>query len=185
MSDEREIRWGLVQVFTGDGKGKTTAALGTILRAAAQGKRCAIVYFDKGGERHYSERIILRERIPEIEIFPTGLDRIDEKGKFRFGVNAEDRIEGERGLSVVRDMFRAADHDLIVLDEINPSTNLGIVEELTVLELLRSKPEKTELILTGRNAPQSFLDLADLVTDMGLKKHYFYTGVKAREGLDY
>ncbi|MDQ7814727.1 MAG: cob(I)yrinic acid a,c-diamide adenosyltransferase [Patescibacteria group bacterium] len=185
MSDEREIRWGLIQVFTGDGRGKTSAALGTALRAAAQGRRCAIVYFDKGGESHYSERLILRERIPEIEIFPTGLDRIDEKGRFRFGVTDEDRAEGERGINIIREIFSAASYDLVVLDEINPSTHLGIVEEANILDLLKSKPDNLEMILTGRNAPQSFLDLADLVTEMGLKKHYFYRGVKAREGLDY
>ncbi len=185
MTDEREIRWGLIQVFTGDGKGKTTAALGTALRAAALGKKCAIIYFDKGGESHYSERIILRNKVPEIEIYPTGLDRIDSTGKFRFGVTDEDRAEGKRGLQILKDLIAKEAYDLIVLDEINPSTHLGIIDEDSVLGMISERSSKTELILTGRNAPQSFLELADLVTEMGLKKHYFYQGVKAREGLDY
>lgn len=177
--------FGLIQLFTGDGKGKTTAALGTALRAAAKGKRVAWVAFDKGGETHYSERQLIRERLPEFSFHATGLDRIDPvTNKFRFGVTDEDRREGERGLQLVRDLL-AQDYDLVVLDEINSSTDLGIVDAADVLAILVKKPETTELILTGRNAPEAFTARADLVTEMKLVKHYFYHGVKAREGLDY
>ena len=186
MVNPRPQNWGLIQLFTGDGKGKTTAALGTALRAAAKGKRVAIVYFDKGGEAHYSERDLVRERVKEIDLFPTGLDRIDPvTNVFRFGVTEEDKREGERGLGIVEKLFAEALHDLVVLDEINSSTALGIVEEAAVLELIKKKPRETELILTGRNAPASFLELADLATEMKLLDHYFYRGVAAREGLDY
>lgn len=186
MVNPRPQNWGLIQLFTGDGKGKTTAALGTALRAAAKGKRVAIIYFDKGGEAHYSERDLVRERIKKIELFPTGLDRIDPvTNVFRFGVTEEDKREGERGLAIVERLFAEALHDLVVLDEINSSTALGIIEEAAVLELIKKKPAQTELILTGRNAPASFLELADLATEMKLVNHYFYRGVAAREGLDY
>lgn len=186
MVNPRPQTWGLIQIFTGDGKGKTTAALGTALRAAAKGKRVAIVSFDKGGEAHYSERDLVRERIKEIELFPTGLDRIDPvTNVFRFGVTEEDKREGERGLGIVDRLFTDALHDLIVLDEINSSTALGIIDERAVLELIEKKPPMTELILTGRNAPPSFIERADLVTEMKLVNHYFYRGVAAREGLDY
>lgn len=179
-------KWGLVQLFTGDGKGKTTAALGTAIRAIAKGKRVAIVYFDKGGESHYSEREFIRTRVPEVELYPTGLDRIDPvTNVFRFGVTEEDRQEGMRGIEVVRRLLQEQRHDLLVLDEINSSTALGIIDEPIVLDVLATKPEGLELILTGRNAPQSFIDRADLVTEMKLVNHYFYKGVKAREGLDY
>ena len=178
--------FGLVQVFTGNGKGKTTAALGTALRAAAIGKRVAWIAFDKGGESHYSERALIRDRIPEIQFFVTGLDRIDPITKrFRFGVTDDDRREGERGLAMVGDLFARNAHDLVVLDEINSTTALGIISETAVLALILTKPPCTELILTGRNAPASFRDHADLVTEMTLVKHYFYRGIKAREGLDY
>ncbi len=178
--------WGLIQLFTGDGKGKTTAALGTALRAAALGKRVAWIAFDKGGEEHYSERQLIRERIPEIEFFVTGLDRIHPKTKaFRFGVTDEDREEGKRGLGILQDLLLKQKHDLIVLDEMNSSTCLGILDEQEVLVLLDQRPKNVELILTGRNAPESFKQKADLVTEMRLVKHYFYHGVKAREGLDY
>lgn len=177
---------GLIQVFTGNGKGKTTAALGTALRAVAKGWKVAFVYFDKGGS-HYSEREVLASRFGDlVSVFPTGLDRIDPiTGKFRFGVTDEDKVEGERGLEIVRELFRNGEHQLVVLDEINSTADLGILEVERVLSVLKQKPEEVELILTGRNCPQSFLDLADLVSDVQLVKHYFYHGVKAREGLDY
>lgn len=178
--------WGLLQVFTGNGKGKTTASIGTAIRAAAKGKRVAIVYFDKGGEAHYSERDLIRQRIPEIELFPTGLDRIDPiTNKFRFGVTPEDEAEGLRGLEIVKKLFQEQKHALIILDEINSSTELGIIKEAEVLTLLDQRPKGIELILTGRNAPVSFKERADLVTEMALEKHYFYNGVMAREGIDY
>ncbi|MDP3793132.1 MAG: cob(I)yrinic acid a,c-diamide adenosyltransferase [Candidatus Uhrbacteria bacterium] len=186
MPDSRPEKWGLIQLFTGNGKGKTTAALGTAIRAIAKEKKVAIIYFDKGGETHYSERELIRARLLEIDVFPTGLDRIDSKtNKFRFGVTDEDRQEGERGLSIIKKLFEEKRHDLIILDEINSSTALGIIKEIDVLALLDHRPPTIELILTGRDAPQSFKDKADLVTDMTLVKHYFYHGIAAREGLDF
>jgi len=182
---KRQGKWGLIQVYTGNGKGKTTAALGTALRAASVGKHVAIVAFDKGGE-HYSERDIIRLRIPEIEFFPTGCDRIDPvTGTFRFGVTGEDRREGERALSIVKTLFAEAGHDMVVLDEVNSSAALGIVNEADVLALLDAKPSHVELVLTGRNAPPSFIGRADLVSDVMLVNHYFYRGENAREGIDY
>lgn len=185
-NDTRKEQWGLIQLFTGNGKGKTTAALGTAMRALAKGKRVAFIYFDKGGETHYSERELLRASFPSVDIHPTGLDRIHpETGVFRFGVTDEDRTEGERGLALLEALFDHPVHDLIVLDEINSSTALGILNESRVLDVLKKKPDDIELILTGRDAPASFRERADLVTEMRLEKHYFYQGVKAREGLDY
>ncbi len=178
-------KWGLIQVFTGNGKGKTTAALGTAVRAVAAGKKVGIIYFDKGGT-HYSERILLKERFPEISFEATGLDRIDPKtGRFRFGVLPEDRAEAERGLRTAREWILSGRYDLVVLDEINTTVSLGMLATLPVLELLRAKPKQVEIIVTGRDAPVEICELADLVTEMKLVKHYFYKGVPAREGLDY
>ncbi|MFA6160656.1 MAG: cob(I)yrinic acid a,c-diamide adenosyltransferase [Patescibacteria group bacterium] len=175
-----------IQCYTGDGKGKTTAALGLLVRAVGAGLKVAWVAFDKGGDSHYSERRVLKERFPEVDIYVTGLDRIDpESGKFRFGVTEEDKREGERGLRIVQKLFNDNKNDLIVLDEINSSAKLGIVNENDVLELLRHKPANIEVVLTGRNAPESFVELADLVSKITMVKHYFYNGVKARRGLDY
>lgn len=183
---KRTPRWGLIQVFTGNGKGKTTAALGTALRAAAMGKRVALVAFDKGGEAHYSERKAIRDGIPGMDIFVTGLDRIDpETNRFRFGVTDDDRREGERGIALVRGLFVQDAYDLMILDEINSCVALGIVKEEDAVGLLDAKPARLELILTGRDAPAPVADRADLLTDMRLVKHYFYRGEPAREGLDY
>ena len=174
---------GLVQVFTGNGKGKTTAALGGVIRAVGAGKKVAIIYFDKGGNTHYSERAILdRLNIPFIA---TGRDRIDPvTGRFDFSIQQIDRDEAHRGLEVVRELFKQP-YDLIVLDEVNSTTDLGMMSVEEVLAVLDEKPDATEIVLTGRNAPQAFLDRAHLVTEMCLRKHYFYSGVQAREGVDY
>ncbi|MFH1973281.1 MAG: cob(I)yrinic acid a,c-diamide adenosyltransferase [Patescibacteria group bacterium] len=178
-------RWGFVQVYTGNGKGKTTAALGIALRAAATNRHVAMVAFDKGGN-DYSERAIIAERIPEIEIFATGLDRIDRgTGRFRFGVTGEDRTEGERGLRLVERLFAERRHEIIILDEINIATTLGILEEPDVLRVLETRPSDIELILTGREAPRSFLALADLISEIHPVAHYFSRGTIARKGIDY
>lgn len=176
---------GLIQVYTGSGKGKTTAALGLAVRAVGAGLRVAIVYFDKGGG-HYSERKVLAERfIGEIDFWVSGLDRIDLGGKFRFGVLPEDKKEADRGLDIVRHLFGKAEYDLVILDEINSTVALGMLDENDVLEVIRTKPESLELVLTGRNAPNSFREIADLVTVMDADKHYLESGIPAREGLDY
>lgn len=175
--------FGLVQVFTGNGKGKTTASLGEAIRATGAGKKVGIVFFDKGGETHYSERAVLdRLGIPYVA---TGRDRIDPvSGRFDFSIQQIDRDEARRGLEAARTMF-AEGFDLIVLDEVNSTTDLGMIASEDVLALLDEKPDRTELVLTGRNAPDAFLERAHLVTEMRLRKHYFYSGVQAREGLDY
>jgi len=176
--------YGLIQLFIGNGKGKTTAALGEALRAVGAGKKVGIVFFDKGGETHYSERKMI-DVIPGLDYIATGRDRIDPiTQRFDFSIQEIDKQEGKRGLQEVCRMFKEP-YDLIVMDEINSSTDLHIVSLEEVLAVLDAKPETLELIMTGRNAPQAFLDRAHLITEMSLKKHYFYSGVKAREGLDY
>jgi cob(I)alamin adenosyltransferase len=177
---------GQIQIYTGDGKGKTTAALGLAVRAVGAGKKVAIVYFDKGGD-HYSERKVLIEKFADqIDFHATGQDRIDpDTGRFRFGVESEDISEAKAGLELAQKILLAAKHDLVILDEINTVVSLGMLESKLVEDLLRSKPVQIELVLTGRGAPQAFRDLADLVTDMGLVDHYYYRGVMAREGIDY
>lgn len=174
---------GLVSVFTGDGKGKSTAALGTMVRAVGAGKRVAVVYFDKGGT-HYSERTVLETL--GVSWHATGRDRIHPvTGAFDFSITDEDKKEALRGLHIVEALFVDGTYDLVVLDEINSTTALGMIDESAVLAILAKKPEHTEVIFTGRNAPESFLEAAHLVTEMTLKKHYFYSGVKAREGIDF
>ena len=182
--------FGLVQVFTGNGKGKTTAALGEAIRALGAGKKVGIVYFDKGGNSHYNERAILDLLLRYcatglLRYVPTGRDRIDPvTNRFDFSIQQIDRDEAQRGLDAARAMF-AEGCDLVILDEINSTTDLGMIALPDALALIDAKPDVTELVLTGRNAPDAFLDRAHLVTEMRLRTHYFYSGVKARAGLDY
>lgn len=177
--------FGLIQVYTGDGKGKTTASLGLALRAVGAGKKVGIIFFDKGGA-HYSERRALQEKLSHlIDFVVTGRDRIDPlTGCFDFSLTDEDKAEVQRGLNEGRVMF-ADGYDLIVLDEFNTVAALGLLAEEEALKFLEEKPAHMELVLTGRHALPSVLEKADLVTEMGMIKHYYYQGVKAREGLDY
>jgi len=152
--------YGLIQVITGDGKGKTTSAIGTLVRAVGAGKRAAIIFFDKGGE-HYSERPVLKNL--GVEVWAFGRDRIDPKtGRFDFSVTDEDRALGKAAMEKARSLVLSDPYDLLVLDEVNSSTALGFVNEEEVLKFLEVKPERLELILTGRNAPKSFLEKAHL-----------------------
>lgn len=174
---------GQIHVYHGNGKGKTTAGLGLAIRAAGQGKRVGIVYFDKGGT-NYGERKILKKLAPQINFWVTGLVRFVPGKPFRFSVTDEDKAEGTRGLDIVRGLFKKK-YDLIVMDEINSTAGLKIVAEKDVLALLEEKPLHTELVMTGRNCPKSFIERADLVTEMKLVKHYFYKGIPAREGIEF
>jgi len=172
---------GQIQLYTGHSKGKTTAALGQLIRAYGRGLKCAIVYFDKGGF-NYGERKVLKQL--GIDHFVTGMNRMGKNGEFRFGVIKEDVDEAYRGLDILKNLLRK-DYDLIVCDEINSTTNLGMLKEEDVIEVLKSKPDTVELILTGRDAPVSFIEMATLVTEMKLHKHYYYNGVEARIGIEY
>lgn len=177
--------YGLVQLIYGNGKGKTTAALGAAIRCAGSGRMVRIIYFDKGGASHYSERAIL-DRLPEIAYIATGRDRIDPvTNRFDFSIQEVDKTEAARGLAAARTALTEPGSDLVILDEINSTVSLGMLAEREVLDLLACKRDDVEVILTGRNPPQSFIDAAHLVTEMRLERHYFYSGVSAREGIDY
>ena len=177
--------YGLVQMIYGNGKGKTTASLGQAIRCAGSGRKVLIVYFDKGGTSHYSDRAIIKSN-PNITFEATGRDRIDPvTGRFDFSITDEDRAEAKRGLDVARTALREGGHDLVILDEINSTSSLGMLSEQEVLDVIDNKLEDVEVIMTGRNPFESFLDRAHIVTEMKLERHYFYSGVPAREGLDY
>ncbi|MCR4312294.1 MAG: cob(I)yrinic acid a,c-diamide adenosyltransferase [Candidatus Uhrbacteria bacterium] len=177
--------YGLVQLIYGNGKGKTTAALGQAIRCVGAGKRALIVYFDKGGTTHYSERKVM-VTIPGLSYEATGRDRIDPvTGRFDFAITDIDRSEAVRGLEIVKNALCSDTYDLVVLDEINSTVNLGMLDESALLHVLDAKHDTVEIILTGRNPSAALLERAHLVTEMRLERHYFYSGVQAREGLDY
>ncbi|MBN2695571.1 cob(I)yrinic acid a,c-diamide adenosyltransferase [bacterium] len=172
---------GEIQIYTGDCKGKTTAAIGLVIRATGQGLKTAFLYFDKGGG-DYGERKIFDSL--GIHYIVTGVNRILDDGSFRFSVTDEDKEEGKKALKTLLQLFEQS-YDIIVCDEINVSTAIGILEESDVLDVLSKKPESTELVLTGRYAPESFVELASLVTEMKQIKHYFESGIGSRKGIEF
>ncbi len=177
---------GKIQIYTGDGKGKTTAALGLAIRAIGRNKKVVIVYFDKGGN-HYGERIILDKlKSNFFNYYVTGLERFELKTKqFRFGVTSEDIKEAKRGLKLVATEFQKNQIDLLILDEINTTIKQGMIKVEDFLIILGLKPKNMELVLTGRDADPKIIEKADLVTEMKMIKHYYNQGLNAREGIEY
>ncbi len=174
---------GQIQIYTGDCKGKTTASLGLAMRARGRGLKVAVIFFDKGGF-DYGERDSLKKL--GVDFWVTGCIRFDSvKKEFRFGVEDEDIAEGAKGLMIFRQLLKDNKYDIVILDEINSSLALGIVEQEKFLEIIKDRPKNMELILTGRNVPQELIEIADLVTEMKMIKHYFYKGIEAREGIEY
>jgi cob(I)alamin adenosyltransferase len=166
---------GYVQVYTGNGKGKTTAALGLVIRALGAGRSVAVVQFIKSMEYH--ELRILRDlRVPVHQF---------GRGCFIRGEPApEDRELAARGLAFVRELFERGDLDVLVLDEINVAVQLRLLDPAAVLEVIRARPAGLELVCTGRGAPAELIDAADLVTEMVNVKHYYDRGVPARDGIE-
>ena len=174
---ERQLSKGYVQVYTGDGKGKTTAALGLALRASGHGMRTYIGQFMKG--QQYGELDALRDN-PCITIEQYG----DPRCIRREEVTPEHVAQARRGLERARKAMLVGDYDIVVLDEANMALWFGLLALEEVLAFLDQKPEGVEVILTGRRAPQELIDRADLVTDMREVKHYYTQGVVARKGIE-
>ncbi|MEI7500553.1 MAG: cob(I)yrinic acid a,c-diamide adenosyltransferase [Bacteroidota bacterium] len=169
---------GFIQVYTGNGKGKTTAALGLALRAFGAGKKVFIAQFVKG--MSYSEIEAIHKFLPGISIVQFGLDC------FIINTPTDKDLKAARfGLSEVSKIISSGDFDLVVLDEacIAIHYNLFTVDEL--LGLLKSKPESMEIVITGRYAPAELIEFSDLVTDMNEVKHYYKLGVEARKGIEF
>jgi len=170
---------GLIQVYTGPGKGKTTAALGLALRAAGHGLKVHIVQFMKGWP-HYGELVSV-ERLPNITIRQFGRPQFVDKES----PDPEDFRLAREALAHARQVILSGECDVLILDEINVALNLGLIELSDVLSLLEEKPERVELVLTGRNAPLEIVRRADLVTEMLDIKHPYYEGIKGRQGIEF
>lgn len=167
----------MIQVYTGDGKGKTTAALGLALRAAGAGLKVYIGQFLKG--KDYSELNSLR-KIKNIKLEQFGRSCFIKKGP-----DPKDMELAKNGLERVNKVILQRIYDVVILDEINVALNLKLLKLEDVIELIRKSPRSLELILTGRNAHPQILRLADLVSEMKEIKHYFKKGVAARKGIEY
>jgi cob(I)alamin adenosyltransferase len=170
-------RTGQVQVYTGNGKGKTTAAIGLAVRAAGHGLRAYVGQFLKG--QPYGELAALRDH-PLITIEQYGTRHCLRREE----IAEEDRAHARDGLERGRAALASGRYDLVVLDEINVAVWFGLVSTDEVVALIDGRPAEVELVLTGRYAPADVMDRADLVTEMREVKHYFRNGVTAREGIE-
>jgi cob(I)alamin adenosyltransferase len=166
-----------VQVYTGDGKGKTSAALGLALRASGHGMRTYIGQFMKG--QHYGELEALRDH-PLITIEQYG----DVRCIRREEVTPEHVSQAHRGLERAREAMLSGQYDLVVLDEVSVAIWFGLLTVEEVLAFLDQRPNHVEVILTGRRAPRELIERADLVTEMRAVKHYYQQGVVARKGIE-
>lgn len=170
---------GLVQVYTGSGKGKTTAAWGLVLREIGAGGKVAVVQFLKPQE---SSEVKAAKAIPNLSIY--GKTRpydatVDQRQ------SPELRDDSRRDFQIASVLITSGDYDMVVLDEINIVLEYGFVTREEMLDLLQRRQEQTEVVLTGRYAPDWLIEAADLVTEMKEIKHPANAGIKARKGIEY
>jgi|WetSurMetagenome_2_1015567.scaffolds.fasta_scaffold209695_2 cob(I)alamin adenosyltransferase len=180
-------------IYFGYGKGKTTSTLGLIIRALGAGKKVIIVQFDKGFDgknEHYSERNILR-KLKEIgypvEIYPTGCERMNKDGTFRFKNTPSDFVEAKKGLKLAKEMIKSGEQNLLILDEVIAAVDYHLIDKKDVEELISlfKKNKRFELVMTGHKLWSGLEEKADLITEMKKVKHYFDAGIPAREGIEF
>lgn len=174
----------MIQAYTGNGKGKTTCAMGLLIRAFGYGKRVGAVFFDKGSETYRHHELVVLDRLG-IEYKVTGLERMTTDGKFRFGNLEGDKLEALKGVSYALEAIESKKFDLIVLDEALSAVSYGLLDKNLIENLIAKTPQDMELILTGRCCEKNILDKCDLVTSMTKEKHYFDKGVAARPGIEF
>jgi cob(I)alamin adenosyltransferase len=172
------MRKGYIQIYTGNGKGKTTAILGLSLRAAGAGLKVFIAQFLK--KRRSSEHKAL-ERFKDLITIKQYGTRFFKKGEF----TKSDMEATKKGFEEVKDIISSKRYDLVILDEINVAIHYKLLNVEDVINVLKSKPEGMEIVLTGRYADEKIIELADLVTELKEIKHYYKKGVKARKGIEY
>jgi len=174
-----KLEKGIVQVYTGNGKGKSSAAFGLALRAIGRGLKVYIIQFIKGGF-DYGELYIV-DKLPNLTLKAFG------RGKFVIQKPAEkvDVEFAEEAFALAEEVVKSGEYDIVILDEINVALNLKLIKTEKVLELIKNKPKHVELVLTGRYASNEIIEAADLVTEMKEVKHPFNKGFQARKGIEY
>ncbi len=168
---------GYTHIYTGNGKGKTTAAIGLAIRAVGAGKKVFIAQFVKG--MLYNEIKAIQKYLPTIEVQLYGQSCFIDRAP-----NEQDIAAAKHGLAEVQNKMLSNTFDVIILDEINIALYFKLLSVEEVLALIAQKPKHTELIMTGRYAPEALIEKADLVTDMREVKHYYQQGVLSRLGID-
>jgi len=174
-----KLEEGIVQVYTGNGKGKSTAAFGLALRAIGRGLKVYIIQFIKGGF-DYGELYIV-DKLPNLTLKAFGRGKfVTEKPPEKVDVQF-----AEEALALAEKIVKSGEYDIVILDEVNVALNLKLIKTGRVVELIKAKPKHVELVLTGRYAPNEIIELADLVTEMHEVKHPYNKGFEARKGIEY
>lgn len=173
---------GLVIVFTGDGKGKTTSALGVALRACGHNMKVVMLQFIKGSW-HYGELESVKKLSPNFELIPLGkgfVGIIDDR------LPREEHVKAAKeALAIAREKITSGAYRIVILDEINVAVRLNLIDIEDLLDLVKAKPEKLHLIITGRGADPKLIEAADMVTEMREIKHPYQKGIEAQRGIDY
>ncbi|MCJ7666108.1 MAG: cob(I)yrinic acid a,c-diamide adenosyltransferase [Actinobacteria bacterium] len=183
MKCKENNKEGLIIINTGRGKGKTTAALGLALRAAGHGQKVLILQFIKGKWRTGEAKILDRLK-PEIEMEQLGKGFIKiVDGRLR--ITARDRKNAEQSFQYTKEKVNSGKYDMIILDEINNIVSYGLLDVREVIKLVKEKPEKLCMVLTGRGAPDQLIDIADTVSEIKEIKHAYSRGIKAKKGIEY
>jgi cob(I)alamin adenosyltransferase len=170
---------GLVMVITGDGKGKTTSAIGQALRAIGHGFKVYVIQFMKG--RKYGEVIAAEKYLPDLTVEQFGLDSF----VMRDSPAPVDVELAHKGLERAREVIAGGKYDMVILDEINVALDFKLLSLDDVLKLITNKPPELDLILTGRYAPPEIAELADMVSEVKEIKHHYASGIKDREGIEF
>lgn len=174
---------GYIQVYTGDGKGKTTAALGLTMRALGRGWRVLIIMFAKGGD-NYGELYAFKNHPvfgKQLEIVQAGLNRII----YSYNINENDKIEITNGWEIAKKEAKTGRYNMIVMDEANIAIDFGLINLDDMLNFLNNKPPELEVVITGRRAHEKIIQAAHLVSEIRPIKHYWNIGVAAREGIEF
>lgn len=172
---------GYIQIYTGNGKGKTTAAMGLSIRAAGNGMKVCIVQFLKAWKTGELNSL---EKLDNIDVF-----RFQTIKKFTWQLNEEEfnalKLEVKKTYNFILEVFEEKKYDVVIVDEIMGALGAKLLTEQEVLDLMDRKPETIELVMTGRNPTEAIINKADLVTEMNPIKHYYEQGVKSREGIEF
>ncbi len=171
---------GLVLVYTGDGKGKTTAALGLALRATGHDRKVFLLQFKKC-DPNYGEIRAIHQYLPNIKVVQTGRNRISPEGIL---------VEDDSGLAwngfiLGKEALMSEKYDLVIFDEINVAVSYGVLPVEEVLKMLSERPPHVDIVLTGRNAHPDIIDAADMVSEVKMIKHHYKSGIKARAGMEF
>lgn len=175
---------GYIQVYTGNGKGKTTASLGLAVRALGRGWKILVVMFTKGGNNYgelYTFMNLCDDYKDKIKIIQSGLDRI----VYSANLTDEDKKQAQKGWETAKQAIQNNEYQMIILDEANIALDLGLIDLNEMLEVLKNKPDNMEIVLTGRNAKQEIIDIAHLVSEIIPVKHYWDKGISARKGIEF